>query len=282
MGLVNCSFTNNAAQGGGGLPGGAPGYPGGNGNGGAVWNSGLLLASGCTFARNSALGGDGGQGANAFPSSLSLQGYAGGAGGDGDGAALFNSGTAYLVNCTLAANTGAGGGGGAGTGGAGGYGVLGGSGGLGANGGAAAGALYCAPSASCEITNCTFAGNAASGGDGGSGGGAGYGTYQSGSPGTTGAVGDSSGGIQAPGVGLLNTLLAANTPGNATGAVTDWGCRFTSVGSQNNTDPQLAPLAANGGPTPTMALLPGSPAIDAGDDTGTTIRTSADSPAPLD
>jgi hypothetical protein len=31
------------------------------------------------------------------------------------------------------------------------------------------------------------------------------------------------------------------------------------------TDPLLAPLAANGGPTQTLALLPGSPAIDAGD-----------------
>jgi predicted outer membrane repeat protein len=31
-------------------------------------------------------------------------------------------------------------------------------------------------------------------------------------------------------------------------------------------DPQLGPLADNGGPTQTMALLPGSPAIDAGDD----------------
>jgi len=32
----------------------------------------------------------------------------------------------------------------------------------------------------------------------------------------------------------------------------------------NNTDPKLGPLANNGGPTLTMALLPGSPAIDAG------------------
>ena len=31
-----------------------------------------------------------------------------------------------------------------------------------------------------------------------------------------------------------------------------------------NTDPLLGPLANNGGPTQTMALLPGSPAIDAG------------------
>src|SRR5262249_41153556 len=29
-------------------------------------------------------------------------------------------------------------------------------------------------------------------------------------------------------------------------------------------DPQLGPLQNNGGPTPTMSLLPGSPAIDAG------------------
>ncbi len=32
-------------------------------------------------------------------------------------------------------------------------------------------------------------------------------------------------------------------------------------------DPMLGPLTDNGGPTPTMALLPGSPAIDAGDNT---------------
>jgi len=32
-------------------------------------------------------------------------------------------------------------------------------------------------------------------------------------------------------------------------------------------DPLLGPLQDNGGPTWTMALLPGSPAIDAGDDT---------------
>jgi hypothetical protein len=34
-----------------------------------------------------------------------------------------------------------------------------------------------------------------------------------------------------------------------------------------NVDPRLAGLAANGGPTKTMALLPGSPAIDSGDNT---------------
>jgi hypothetical protein len=40
------------------------------------------------------------------------------------------------------------------------------------------------------------------------------------------------------------------------------------VGTASNPiDPLLGPLADNGGPTLTMALLPGSPAIDAGDNT---------------
>ena len=37
----------------------------------------------------------------------------------------------------------------------------------------------------------------------------------------------------------------------------------TTAGNQLGTDPRLGPLADNGGPTLTHALLPGSPAIDA-------------------
>jgi hypothetical protein len=40
---------------------------------------------------------------------------------------------------------------------------------------------------------------------------------------------------------------------------------LTGTGDQINTDPMLGPLQDNGGPTFTHALLPGSPAIDAGD-----------------
>jgi len=40
---------------------------------------------------------------------------------------------------------------------------------------------------------------------------------------------------------------------------------LTGPGDQINTDPLLGPLQNNGGPTATHALLPGSPAIDAGD-----------------
>jgi hypothetical protein len=41
---------------------------------------------------------------------------------------------------------------------------------------------------------------------------------------------------------------------------------MTGPGDQVNTDPMVGPLAENGGPTLTHALLTGSPAIDAGDD----------------
>ncbi|HMH44949.1 MAG TPA: choice-of-anchor Q domain-containing protein, partial [Pyrinomonadaceae bacterium] len=40
---------------------------------------------------------------------------------------------------------------------------------------------------------------------------------------------------------------------------------LTGTGDQINTDPMLGPLQDNGGPTFTHELLPGSPAIDAGD-----------------
>jgi hypothetical protein len=42
-------------------------------------------------------------------------------------------------------------------------------------------------------------------------------------------------------------------------------CDFTQTGDQENTNPKLASLGDYGGPTPTHALLPSSPAIDAGD-----------------
>src|SRR5213079_1152122 len=45
----------------------------------------------------------------------------------------------------------------------------------------------------------------------------------------------------------------------------DGGGVLTGPGDQINTNPLLGPLQNNGGPTFTHALLPGSPAIDAGD-----------------
>ena len=73
---------------------------------------------------------------------------------------------------------------------------------------------------------------------------------------------------------LQSSIISSNLPGdNNTGPITDSGhnissdrsCGFTNVGSMNTTDPKLRALAYNGGATPTMALLPSSPAIDAAD-----------------
>jgi hypothetical protein len=76
-------------------------------------------------------------------------------------------------------------------------------------------------------------------------------------------------------VTLRNTILAYNSAGsNCFGAAfldvghnisSDPSCQFTAPGSLNNTDPRLGPLSDYGGPTPTMSLLEGSPAIDAAD-----------------
>ena len=77
---------------------------------------------------------------------------------------------------------------------------------------------------------------------------------------------------------LANTIVASSSSGDScAGPITDGGhnlddgasCGFSMAkGSLSNTDPQLDPAGFqdNGGPTQTIALLPGSPAIDAGDD----------------
>jgi hypothetical protein len=72
---------------------------------------------------------------------------------------------------------------------------------------------------------------------------------------------------------LRNTLIAGNPRGDCQGAIggqghnlaSDGTCGFTGPPDLPNTDPMLGPLADNGGPTQTHALLTGSPAIDAGD-----------------
>ena len=72
---------------------------------------------------------------------------------------------------------------------------------------------------------------------------------------------------------IQDTILANNSAGNCNGTITSLGhnledgnsCAPAAVGDLSNTDPKLGPLASNGGPTQTHALLSGSPAIDAGD-----------------
>jgi hypothetical protein len=82
-------------------------------------------------------------------------------------------------------------------------------------------------------------------------------------------------------IAVFNTLVAGNTAGSAAdvaGAINSLGHNLVGIGaggsgyadtdlvgtSASPLDPMLGPLQDNGGPTPTMALLPESPAIDSG------------------
>jgi hypothetical protein len=47
-------------------------------------------------------------------------------------------------------------------------------------------------------------------------------------------------------------------------------CNFNDTGDLNNTDPKLGQFGTYGGPTQTIPLLSGSPAIDAGNPSGCT------------
>jgi hypothetical protein len=78
---------------------------------------------------------------------------------------------------------------------------------------------------------------------------------------------------------LQNSIVANNSPGgNCNGTMTSNGynlssdgtCNLNSTGDLNNTDPKLGTLGNYGGPTQTIPLLSGSPAIDAGNPSGCT------------
>jgi hypothetical protein len=73
---------------------------------------------------------------------------------------------------------------------------------------------------------------------------------------------------------MRNTIVAGNGPQDIGGTLASSGYNLigNSTGGSGyadtdilDVDPMLGPLADNGGPTQTHALLPGSPAIDAGD-----------------
>ena len=83
--------------------------------------------------------------------------------------------------------------------------------------------------------------------------------------------------FEAAGETVLENNIIANSIGGPDCIIGDLGSITSNVGNliesgetcgtaAVTTDPALAPLTDNGGPTQTMALLPGSPAIDAGDD----------------
>ena len=127
-----------------------------------------------------------------------------------------------------------------------------------------------------SIVNSTISGNSA----GTSGGGIGTSnTLRVANCTITGNSAPSGGGIYNVGsLEVSNTILNAGASGenifNDGGTITSDGYNLSSdngggylngPGDQINTNPLLGPLQDNGGPTFTHALLPGSPAIDAGD-----------------
>jgi hypothetical protein len=124
------------------------------------------------------------------------------------------------------------------------------------------GAIAVAGNATATLVNDTIAGNTATGGT------------------TVGGVFSMLNGT----VNAGNTIVAKNTTANCGGAVTDKGndlengtsCGFATKAV--NGDPKLGPLQANGGPTKTMALLPGSPALFAASDTTCTAAITATPP----
>jgi hypothetical protein len=91
--------------------------------------------------------------------------------------------------------------------------------------------------------------------------------------------GNSAGGVFNDGIATLqNSIVANNSDSNCGGTITsdgynlssDGSCAFTKSGDRNDTNPMLGTLGYYGGPTPTVPLLTGSPAIDAGDPSGCT------------
>lgn len=291
--VAGCAFFSNTATGGTGADGslilepGEAGASGGQADGGAICNPAALSLFNSTFLQNTVTGGAGGAGGQgAGPTSGIGNGGPGGVGGaatDGDGGALCSlSGTTVVVNCTFISNSAFGGSGG--NGGEGGYpsgatGSQGGAGGNGTNGANGVGGGICLLAGTLSLTNVTCACNLSAGGPPGSGGAGGALGYIAvpGPPGANGlsgmALGDTI--ADAGGVFLVkNSILDCPAGGtNASGPILDAGNNLnsdatgllTNRASLNNTNPLLGTLGNYGGPTQTIPLLAGSPAIDAAD-----------------
>ncbi len=223
--------------------------------GGGVENDGTLSLTDCTLSDDSAdLGGGVENSGTATLADCTISGNSANGGGGLDN----EEGTATLVGCTVSGNDG--------------------------------GGLY--NSASVDLTNCTIAGNSAQfvGGVYDTGGSTATFTdcTVSGNTAETGGVGNAGGSFFSPPATatLTDTIVAANTTadgvasdiknlGNLSGSYDMIGTGG-SGGLQNGVngnivgvaDPLLSPLGDYGGPTETIALLPGSPALGVGTPVG--------------
>jgi hypothetical protein len=211
---------------------------GGSGNaglGGGIYNDGTLTLSNSTFTSNSATGGNG------------TNGELGGGGG-----IASDFGTATVTNSTFASNSAIGG---SGTN----------QGGEGLGGGIL-NLLGAAGPPSMTVSNTTVTSNAAVGGSGAFGFGFGGGIDNTATLTINNSIvgnntgGDILGGVAVDAANSFNNLIGT---GGSGGLVN--GANGNQVGVANL---GLAPLGNYGGPTQTIALLPGSPAIDAGTSSG--------------
>jgi hypothetical protein len=219
----------------------------------------------CTLSNDTAAGGNGRQAGASSGSDGDV--------GQGGGIYVAAGGAVFVTDCTLSGNSAQGGKGGSSD-----LGVHAGLAGFGGN--AEGGAIYVAAGGTATLNSSTLSGNTAQGGQPGVGGGG------------SGDVGaGSGGGLSNNGTaGMANTIVAGNqvsgfynslTPPQAPdvqGTIASQG--YNLVGATDGSsgwvgtdltgtaaaprDPGLAALGDYGGPTPTMALLPGSPALDAG------------------
>jgi hypothetical protein len=294
--ITDSSITQNTT---GGQPGsdnpipgsGAPGGDGGaSGAGGGLDNSGTLIITGSTISGNSTgPGGDGGDGAPGTSTVMEGSGGHGAAAGGGGG--IENTGSLTITASTISGNA-TGVGGNSGNGGM----VAGGSSGGGTSvffGGSSGPGGGIDTSTAITVQNSTIAGNT-TGGVGHQGIPSG-GQSVTGSPGVPGpggglnqaaagatlthdtiagntAVG-AGGGLNAGGGAVIaagNSIVASNRSGallvNCNGPIVPTGNDIVfgdnTCGVPQGGDPRLGPLAANGGPTQTMALLAGSSAIN--------------------
>ena len=272
MTITNSYFNDDEVVGGQGGDGGNGGLAnsseGANGVGGAgtngfggalyiyrkatVWNS--------TFFSQGAFGGSGGNNGQTTGASGNT---AGPKGANGYGGAICNVGTNAIINCTFAENQAIGGDGGDGSGG-----TVGGTGGAGGN--AYGGGIY--STNQIGLTNCTLSLDATFAGEGG------YGGLPSGADGTNGTF-TGANVVRTNGTFTLkNSILAGGSGygGNGSGTFVDGGenisddssITLNGTGSHSSTNPDLSDVIGdNGGPTPTIPILAGSPAINAADST---------------
>ena len=281
--ITNTTFESTVAKGGNSGTGGNGSEPAGGADGGGLYSLGNVTVSNSTFHLAGATGGNSG---NTFGSTC-LGGHSSGDAGGGRGGAVFaDGGTMIIDTATFANNSAIGGNGGNG-------GQT--NGGLncgmhGAGGLAYGGAITNNNAATLNIKHSTISLNNAQAGN--------TGVNQGGANKPPRPVAEGAGGgirVGPAGVTLANTIIAGNTaangagdassaptPGpNVDGAVTSNGHNllgiatdttgFTGTGDKTGANPMLAALADNGGPTRTMALSPGSAAIDAGVAAGATL-----------